>query len=201
MEKLKFISVIFCLFQLLSCNSQNKVKLGYQNDNLLNEIGIGLVQQVVVTDKIVLYKNPDCKTVISKNSKIGKELIPLLYKIDYNILFFVCVEKNKDYYKIVISSGKYAYLKSSQNYLFYNWNEFLKNQVISLESKDLEKNPFVNKINGNPINIKIILPDDEIEIVEVKNEWAKIHNTTLNSNYFIKWRDKQNLLVFLSLLL
>lgn len=193
--------MVLFLFQIISCNSQKKVNLGYQNDNLLKEIGIGLVQQIDVNEKILLYDDINCKKIKTKDAKIGKQLIPLLNKTDYSILFFICVEKNSKFYKIVTSSGKYAYLKPSNKFLFYSWDEFLKNQVTSIESKNKISNPLFDNINGKPVKLKNLQSDDEIEIINVKVNWLHIKNVTINKNYWIKWREKNELLIYINLLM
>lgn len=201
MKKLKFGYFVLCLFHIISCNSQKKVNLEYQNDKLLKEIGVGLVQQIDVGEKIILYEDINCKKIKVKEAKIGKDVIPLLNKIDYSILFFVCVEKNTKFYKIVTSSGTYAYLKPSDKFIFYGWNDFLKNQVSSVESKNKSLNPLFDKINGTPVNYKDLQSDDEIEIINIKDNWLNIKNLTINKNYWIKWREKNELLIYLNLLM
>ena len=56
-------------------------------------------------------------------------------------------------------------------------------------------------MNGKVITIKNIQSDDEIEVIEIKGDWLNIKNTTLNKEYWIKWREKNNLLVYLNLLM
>ena len=201
MKKLKLLNTIFCLFQLINCFSQNKKSLEYQNDNLIKEIGIGLLQQVDVNEKIVLYDDAAFKVIRSKDAKLGKEIIPFLNKVDYNILFFLCVEKNSNFYKIAISNKKYAYIRPSLKYLFYDWGEFFKNQVISVESKIKKPKSFFDKIDGNSIIIKGLQSDDEINIINIKGDWLNIKNNTLNKIYWIKWKEKNELLIYLNLLM
>lgn len=195
-----FLTISLLVFKL--CYSQNIDKLTeYQNDNLIKEIGIGLVQQIDVNEKITLYDDISCKKIKIKNAKIGKDIIPLLNKTDYSILFFVCVEKSSKYYKIVTSIGNYAYIKPSDKFIFYNWNEFLKDQVTSVESKNKRLNPLFNKINGKPINFKNLQSDDEIEVIEIKENWLNIRNATINQDYWLKWKDGNKLLIYLNLLM
>ena len=184
------------------CNSQNKEQqIKYQNDNLIKELGIGLIQQTDVNKKITLYSDIDCRKIKAKNAKIGKDIIPLLNKIDYSILFFVCVEKNSKFYKIVTSLGSYAYIKPTNKFIFYNWDEFLKNQVISVESKNKNSNPLFDRINGKPVTLKNLQSDDEIEVINIKANWLNIRNTTINKDYWLKWRDGNKLLIYLNLLM
>ena len=195
-----FLTISLLVFKL--CYSQNIDKLTeYQNDNLIKEIGIGLVQHIDVNEKITLYDVISCKKIKIKNAKIGKDIIPLLNKTDYSILFFVCVEKSSKYYKIVTSIGNYAYIKPSDKFIFYNWNEFLKDQVTSVESKNKRLNPLFNKINGKPINFKNLQSDDEIEVIEIKENWLNIRNATINQDYWLKWKDRNKLLIYLNLLM
>ena len=201
MKKIKFIYHILWLVQIIGCNSQKKVNLEYQNDNLLNEIGVGVVQQVDVIEKITVYNDATCKKIKIKDAKIGKDLIPLLNKVDYSILFFVCVEKNAKFYKIVTSAGKYAYLKPSDKFIFYSWNDFLKNQVTTVESKNKISNPLFDNINGKSIQFENLQSDDEVEIINVKRNWLHINNTTINKNYWIKWKEKNELLIYINLLM
>ena len=199
MRKIKSLITIFCLFQLINCLSQNKIKLEYQNDNLIQEIGIGLVQQVNVKEKIILYEDSEFKTIKTKDAKLGKDIIPLLNKLDYSILFFLCVEKNNKYFKVIISKEKYAFIKPSNKYIYYNWNDFLKNQITSVDCKN--KNSLFDKIDGKLINFKNLNFDDEIEIINVKDDWLNIKNTTINKNYWVKWKEKNKLLINLNLLM
>jgi hypothetical protein len=185
----------------MNCFSQSKINLEYQNDNLINEIGIGLIQQINASEKIILYSDIDCKKLKSKDAKIGKDIIPLLNKIDYSILFFVCIEKNSKSYKIVTSMGKYAYIKPSDKFIFYSWNEFLKNQVTSVESKNKNLNPLFDKINGKSVSLKNIQFDDEIEVITVKENWLNLRNTTIDKTYWLKWKDGNKLLIYLNLLM
>lgn len=202
MKKINLQYLIF-LFLLLgmNCFSQSKINLEYQNDNLINEIGIGLIQQINASEKIILYSDIDCKKLKSKDAKIGKDIIPLLNKIDYSILFFVCIEKNSKSYKIVTSMGKYAYIKPSDKFIFYSWNEFLKNQVTSVESKNKNLNPLFDKINGKSVSLKNIQFDEEIEVITVKENWLNVRNTTIDKTYWLKWKDGNKLLIYLNLLM
>jgi hypothetical protein len=193
------VIILLFIFQQINCFSQNKIKLEYQNDNLIQEIGIGLVQQVNVNGKIILFEDSKLKTIKSKDAKLGKDIIPLLNKVDYSILFFLCVEKNNNYYKVAISKGKYAFIKPSDKYIYYNWNDFLKNHLTSVDCKN--KNSLFDNIDGKVVIYKNINSDDEIEIINLKGDWLNIKNTTINKNYWVKWKEKNKLLINLNLLM
>lgn len=199
MKKVNLEYIILLVFLTINCNSQNRINLRYQNDNLIKELGNGLVQQIDINNKITLYRDINCKKIKVENAKIGKDIIPLLNKTDYSILFFVCVEKNNKFYKIITSSGTYAYIKPSDKFIFYSWNEFLKNQVVGVESKI--SNSLFDKINGKQVVFKNLQSDDEIEIINIKGDWLNIENTTINKNYWLKWREGNKLLIYLNLLM
>lgn len=199
MKKVNLEYIILLVFLTINCNSQNRINLRYQNDNLIKELGNGLVQQIDINNKIKLYRDINCKKIKVENAKIGKDIIPLLNKTDYSILFFVCVEKNNKFYKIITSSGTYAYIKPSDKFIFYSWNEFLKNQVVGVESKN--SNSLFDKINGKQVVFKNLQSDDEIEIINIKGDWLNIENTTINKNYWLKWREGNKLLIYLNLLM
>lgn len=85
--------------------------------------------------------------------------------------------------------------------IYYDWQSFLKEQVISVQSKNLKNNPPRNSINGKPINIKNWKSDDEIEIIKVQDNWLQIKNTTQNNQIFwIQWKDEKVLKIYLNLL-
>ncbi|MGO4710964.1 hypothetical protein AB4Y90_18015 [Chryseobacterium sp. 2TAF14] len=71
---------------------------------------------------------------------------------------------------------------------------------MNVESKNLKNNPLLNSINGKGLNVKNWKSDDEVEILEIKGEWLNIENTTKNKKYWIKWKNKSQLLVYLNLL-
>lgn len=202
MKKLKLLTLLF-LFQITFNYSQSKgQKLEYQNDKLIKELGMGLLQLVNTDEKIVLYNDNFCRQIITDDAKLGKNIIPLLNKPDYGILFFVCVEKNSKFYKIVSTSGKYVYVKPSAKYLYYEWDNFLKSQVIYIDNINKKSNPMLDGIDGKIIDIKNLdYYDDDFEVVDVKNNWMNINNLTKKKKYWIKWKEKNKLLVTLDLLM
>jgi hypothetical protein len=202
MKKIILINSILLLI-ISSCRSQEKKnELEYQNDNLIQNIGIGLVQLVKVEENIVLYADTTFLETKTKKAKLGKDIIPLLNKPDYGILFFTCIEKKNKYYKIVTAKNTFAYIKSTQNFIFYSWNEFLKDQVVSIVSKNLKENPPRNSINGKSINIKEWNSDDEIEVIKIQGNWLQVKNITQDNKLFwIEWRNDKTLKVYLNLLI
>ncbi|ELY2018658.1 hypothetical protein SL053_002589 [Flavobacterium psychrophilum] len=75
----------------------------------------------------------------------------------------------------------------------------MKNQLTSVDCKN--KNSLFDKIDGKLVNFKNLNFDDEIEIINVKGNWLNIKNTTINKNYWVKWKEKNKLLINLNLLM
>lgn len=185
------------LFVSCKNTTNDKIELGYQNDTKIQKIGIGLIQQVKTSEPIELYKDK----LFTKILKDDITTIPILNKPDYGILFFVCLKKNTSYYKIAISKNKYAYIKTSKKYIFYSWKNFLIEQVTSFDNKDEINNKPKIKINGHTIKKLVKKEDDEIEIIEVNGSWIKVNNTTQNIIYWLKWKEKNKLLITINLLM
>ncbi|MDI9311696.1 MAG: hypothetical protein QM535_15910 [Limnohabitans sp.] len=175
---------------------KSTAQLEYQNDKVLGELGTGLVQQIDANKKNHFYIDKECKIESTK-----QKTIPLLNKPDYNIKFYICIEQTTSSYKILIAKGKYAYVKKTNNFKYYDWKTFLKDEVIHAEPKEEYINSYFDKINGKKLHLDKLSTDDETEITEVNGEWLKIHNATIKRNYYIRWRDKQRLLVYLNLLM
>lgn len=205
MMKTNFSLYTLIAFVLLFFNnfkSQEKRALNYQNDDLIQTIGIGLVQLVKTDKDIVLYTDKSLSHIKIKKAQPGKDIIPLLNKTDYGILFFSCVEKNDKFYKVVTSKNNYAYIKPSENYLFYSWKDFLEDQITSIETKDPKKNPPREAINGKILDIKNWKSDDEIEVLKIQGTWLQVKNITRSNQIFwIEWRSNDQLKIYLNLLM
>lgn len=189
------ISTTILLFLFINCKSNNMVVLEYQNDQLLGNLGVGLVQQQNTEQQTVLYKD---KEFLTKLSTETINVIPIFYKPDYGITYYVCLENDDNYYKILLNTSDTAFIKKTPEYTFYDWSNFVKKSTW-IESKDLKKYPLRQSINGKEIKLKNI-DDSEIEVVEVKDDWLKVTDFTLNLTYWLQWRDSNQLLVYISLL-
>lgn len=200
MKKSILINIALLLLIFNSFQCQKKVALEYQNDKLIQNVGIGLVQIINSKENVTVFTDSNLDKIKTKNAKVGNDFIPLLNKPDYGVLFFVCVEKGANFYKVAISKNEFAYLKNSSNLIFYNWENFLKEQVMGIESKDLKNNPPRNAIKGKPIDTKNWKSDDEIEILKVENTWLQVKNISKNQIFWIEWKDKDQLKVYLNLL-
>lgn len=172
--------------------------LDYQNDRNLRSLGLGLLQKVKISEKLKFYLDSNFKTPFNDNEV--KKIIPILYKPDYGICFFVCVKASKKYY-IVKSGDNTFFVKPMETLIYYSWESFLCEQVINLKSKNPTLNPPRYSINGKIINASDWKSDDEQDILEVRNEFVKIKNETRKVVYWLKWRNGNSLTVFLNMLI
>lgn len=199
MNKSLLIKITLILLLVFNNLKSQESNLEYQNDALIQNLGIGLIQIINTSKKIKLYTDNTFTKI--KNIPIGKDCIPILYKPDYGILFFTCTEKRSNYYKIAISKNDFAYIKTSPEFIYYTWENFLKNQVVGITSKNKKNNPPKNLLNGKPLNILNWQDDDEIEIIKIQNNWIQIKNVTQKKSFWIQWRGEKELKVNLNLLI
>lgn len=93
-----------------------------------------------------------------------------------------------------------AFIKKSSEYKFFNWTDFIKEST-GVRSKDIEKHPARKEINGEKIGLNDLGEDSEVEVLEINGNWVKIKNITNNVVYWLQWRDKNSLLINISLLM
>lgn len=84
---IKVSIILLFVFNIFSCQRKG-ASLGYENDELIQNVGIGLVQIISPNKNIILYSDKTLSKIKIKNPKIGANFIPILNKPDYNILFF-----------------------------------------------------------------------------------------------------------------
>lgn len=177
------------------------VNFEYQNDQNLKSLGVGLIQQAKISEKVQFYKDSSFKEPLTTNLKLGNEVVPLLYKPDYGICFYVCTRASSKFLRLETKAGQKLFVKPSTSILFYSWNDFLTQQVVGIRSKNATSNPLRYSINGKVINTSNWSDDDEESVVEVKGDWLKIKNQTRKIVYWIRWKEKNKLLVYLNMLL
>ncbi|WP_435524274.1 hypothetical protein [Chryseobacterium indoltheticum] len=90
---IKISLILLFVFNIYSCQKKSTL-LEYQNDEIIQNTGIGLVQIINPNESVTLYSDNTLSKIKIINPKIGANFIPILNKPDYNILFFACVEKN-----------------------------------------------------------------------------------------------------------
>ncbi|MCD8440810.1 hypothetical protein [Tenacibaculum finnmarkense] len=208
------LTLIITLIFLLSCKKENKrislVKeksqiqsevsskeieqndLGYYNE--MGTLGIGLIKPL--TDSLIFYK---------KNIKTKQEIVssfnpfpitPVFYKPDYGIVYLICLEDTKEYYKIKSIDGVF-YLKKA-NYVFVDWKTFLMNST-GINNIDGKTNP-IKKENSAKSEDLDWSESEEIIIIDVKKDWILIQNEYEQIGW-IKWKIKNKLLIEIYLLI
>lgn len=191
----KALFILFLFSFSTNIFSQQK-RLGYQNDQLLNNLGIGVLQQINVNEKIIYYSDSLCSKPINVKYKI-----PVFYKKDYGILFYICLKASEKYYKILISDKNPVFIKKRESLNFFTWDAFLKDEITGIDSKNLKEIYPRNSVNGEKIDIRKWSDDDEEEVLEVIGEWIKLKNTTQNVTFWIQWKNKDKLTIYLNLLM
>ena len=191
-----FIS--FLLGFIISGKSQS---LRYQNDSNLSSFGIGILQKNKISFKGEVYLDSNFQKTYADDILIGESITPLLYKPDYGICFFICFKCTKTYFIIKNNNGINIYIKKTDAFTFFMWEDFLCNQVIGISTKEPSKNPPRYNINGKVINIEFWDNDDEQDILEIKGDWIKIKNINQKVIYWIKWKEGNMLLVYLNMLI
>ncbi|QYS85576.1 hypothetical protein JJC03_10170 [Flavobacterium oreochromis] len=181
--------------------STNKKVLEYQNDEYLDKLGSGLlrINNINNLQEIVFFLDSNCTKPIDKKILIGTDIIPFLYKTDYGILFLNCLEEDKNNYQIYAKQSQVVYLPKSDKVIYFDWEYFIKDEVLGIEFKKNIPTYYSNSINGKSLDIKPS-SDDEIEVLQINDEWILINNLTMKMKYWIKWRDSNKILVYFNLL-
>lgn len=172
------------------------------------ELGIGFA----IADNPYLYEDMSHPKDIFTNGGLTNKIqtdkvFPFFYKPDYGLYHFICLEKNDNYYKILINDTEIGYIPNNQNYIFKSWETIL--MTASVERIDKQ-----NLIRNNPTESdkKIITNDCQHETLEVTDVierngefWLAISFATNCEPYpkesserktgWVKWRNLNKLLV------
>lgn len=193
--------IISFSFLFLGCTSGKvETELEYQNDKHFNTLGVGLVGIVDTSKKIVLFQDSDCQNLITMNGKLGEDILPLFYKPDYGIQYFICAEKLTKTYKLCSEASNFVYVKTNENLKFYSWSNFFKNRVIGFEPRT---NEFAYEYkNRKKLNAAKWNSDDEIKVIKVEGDWLFVENITQkNTTFWLKWQSNGKLILDVFLLM
>ncbi len=206
---MRTLTAILLLISLSSYGQEkNPIKLG---------VGIVAIEDTYDTKKVVaIYKDKDLKIKLEDFKLYGKlkTVRPYYYKPDYGLCYFVCLEKNKDYYRVLINDKEEGFLKPDSENHFKTWESLLINS--SVERFDIKANPLKKKPSdtAETIDLGYEPKPDRLEVVDVieKNgeHWIKVnfsksgkipceHNGDCEEAW-IKWRTGDKLLVNILLL-
>ena len=197
-------------FLTLTCYGQegNPIKLG---------LGIVAIDDTYDEKKIVtVYKDRSFKIKIEDFKLYGdlEAVWPYCFKPDYGLCYFVCLEKTKDYFKILINDREEGFLKNDKDKYFKTWESLLINATV--ERLDLKANPLKSKPSDNADTITLrtqILLDrlQVIDVIEIKGvHWINvrysksgkdlIEATADSGEGWIKWKAGDKLLIKILLL-
>lgn len=191
----KIIIGIFCI--LLISNCKNKAEISkdslfvqssitiqdcyYQNNN--EDVGIGLLLWVGDCEKSVSFFND--KNMTQKVFELvfcnqPKEVCPIFYKPDYNIMHFAVKSKKQNSYEVYVNDLNTLYLSSNKQFVFVTWEDFLLNHTTG-----------IREINGKEI-YKVIAVNNDIITIKAENS---------NERKQIKWKEKGKIIIEIMLLI
>ena len=194
------------------------------NENIIsaasNTSGLGMFSPDLSQNTFYFYNNPNLEkslldhtpsdSIKFKNTEYGVTeitsaphyLLPAHLKLDYDILYFNVVSVGKEYLEVIVNSktGQTRYVDKFKGNLKY-WPEFLL-EVSSVELLDTK----TQKIRIKPLSNASTIADEFsfMQPLKIQNEWMYVQ--LINDDYtpvtkgWIKWRDKEKLLVEYSLL-
>lgn len=160
---------------------------------------------------VIIYKDRDLRIKAEDFRLSGQSgnVRPYYLKPDYGICYFVCIEKTKDYFRILTNNKDEGYLKNDGDRFFKTWESLLINSTV--ERFDIEANPIRLKPGDNnpAISMGHLVKHDRLEVidvVEVKGEhWINVRFSK-SGNYpfdqesdlgtgWIRWKSGDKLLV------
>lgn len=135
-------------------------------------LGLGIVEIEDTYDEskvVTVYRDRDLKEKIEDFKLYGqlKRIRPYYFKPDYGICSFVCLEKTKDYFKILINDKEEGFLKNDNDKYFKTWESLLINSTV--ERLDIKSNPLkANPGDNQPsINVSYSIKADRLEVIDV----------------------------------
>lgn len=209
-KKMRVLTTILILVTLTSYGQEKKpIKLG---------LGIVAIDDTYDEAKTVsVFKDKDLKTKIEDFKLYGqlKNVWPYYFKPDYGLCYFVCLEKTKDYFKVLINDKEEGFLKNDRDKYFKTWESLLINSTV--ERLDSKANPLRSKPNDKAdlINLDYEPKVDRLEVIDVLEingeHWINVRfsksgkvpcdkGTPDCGEGWVKWRTGDKLLVNILLL-
>lgn len=203
MAKMKICLTILLTFIILNSFGQNRQPI---------ELGIGFA---IATDPFAFEDLSIPGNLFSDKELsqkwVSDKVFPFFFKPDYGLYHFICLEKTKNYYKILVNDKEIAYLSYDTNWYFETWDAILLNSTVERLTTN---NPILKEWNDNSETIKNNCELDRLNVESIiqKNGeyWLKIYFSTECENYpdknsnvkhgWIKWRTNDKLLVNILLL-
>ena len=189
--------------------------VAYGQDGVPTKLGLGIVAIDDTYDEskiVTVYKDKDLKAKIEDFKLYGqlKKVWPYYFKPDYGLCYFVCLEKTKTYFKILINDKEEGYIINNSDKFFKSWESLLINATV--ERLDIKVNPLKKKPSDNAetINLDHEFKVDRLvvsEVIEVNGEhWIKVNYSKSGKDPFdkgtadsgegwVKWKAGDKLLV------
>jgi hypothetical protein len=165
--------------------------LEYRND--LNYLGLGVVNP---KDFHFQFSTDTLKNVIVKIDDIENQpyLIPLLWKPDYLIFYMPVVAITNNYYEVKANATTNVFIPKEE-VDFYTWEDLLLTKTTCIVAYIAYREK-----NIHSEGIKLTDNKDYALIVEkVEDDWLYIRAETeeeiVIDRYWIRWKDKNNLLI------
>jgi hypothetical protein len=184
----------------------------FGQNQMPKELGIGFA---IATDPyefevLSTPKNLFINKELTENWKTD-EVFPFFFKPDYGLYHFICLEKTKDYYKILVNDSEVGYLPNNSTYYFKTWDAVLIQSTVERLTKE---NPIRKESNNES---EVIVNDCEFDrltvrdLIEKEGEfWLQIYFSPECEDYpdkntkvkygWIKWRINGKLIVDILLL-
>lgn len=193
--------------------------VSYGQDGVPTKLGLGIVAINDTYDEskvVTVYKDRDLKTKTEDFKLYGqlKSVWPYYFKPDYGLCYFVCLEKTKDYFRILINDKDEGFLKNDNDKFFKTWESLLVNSTV--ERLDIKTNPIKTKpADSNPtIKLDYEVKNDRlqvIDVIEINGEhWINVKFSKTGDYPFdkqsdigtgwVKWKSGEKLLVNILLL-
>ena len=207
---MRTLTTILFIITLTSYGQEkNPTKLG---------LGIVAIDNTYDEKKIVtIYKDKYLEHKIEDFKLYGqlRNVRPYYFKPDYGLCYFVCLEKNKDYFRVLINDKEEGFLKDDRDKYFKTWESILINAGV--ERLDPKANPLKSKPadNAETIHSGYEINVDRLEVVDVieinGEHWIKVNysksgkvpcdkGTPDCGQGWVKWKTGDKLLVNILLL-
>lgn len=211
---MRIFSILFLATLTSFGQSKHPIKLG---------LGIVAIQDTYDESKVVaIYKDKsltarleDFKLYSLYSNSNPKKVSPFYYKPDYGVCYFVCLEKNRGFYKILINEKEIGFLANNSDSQFQAWESLLVSKTVArvdVKANSLKEKPIENGITIDLGSNQIVDRLEVIEVIEITGEhWIKVYysksgqtncekGTSDCGQGWIKWRSGEKLLIDLLLL-
>ena len=203
--------IITSLLLLLNFNlfSQTDLGIGIVSINFDSKTGLNFYQNT--SDKspsktLQFFDDPEIKSWNICDLEQQKDwLQPESLWLDYHSFNFRVVEKNADWYRVIVNNenGKTMWLENSEITDFQNWEEYLKNMFSISRLPQADQKVLKSPISGAP-EIPYHGPDC-FQVKNMKGEWIEIFTPEHCGEYtdstpeiksgWIRWRTGNELII------